>query len=147
MIRPFRAVRPTLSRRRLLACACGTAAALAVPALASAATPERLAGGDLAANLQRDGFASLLNQYFYVTTRFDGVVALQLVEVRDARAHGPSLAADSVTLVFLGSASARLPEGIYTVEHDTAGRAMMRLEREQHDGASSSYRAQFCLFA
>lgn len=102
---------------------------------------------DLSTGLARDKFQALLGENFYVSTRRKGVVVLQLVELRDYPMPVGDIATESFTLVFQGAPSPRLSESIYSLEHGSAGSALLRLERVRFTSTSALYRAQCCVFA
>ena len=135
----------TISRRNFVARAGTVLAAASVPAVVLAGTGA--AAVDFAAGLSRDAFGALLQETFYVNAGSAGTMALQLVEVRDAPSYPSAVATQSFTLVFQGIPSPKLREGLYTLEHGSAGRLLLRLERGRMTSVRALYRAHLCLFA
>jgi hypothetical protein len=137
-----------IRRRDFVAGAGGALAVGCVPVSILAATrtadPALI---DLSTGLSKDKFAALLNQNFYVATPRDGVMVLELVELRDGTAAQGDVRTDSFTLFFQGVPSPTLPDAIYTLEHGSAGSTLLRLEGANVVKRRARYRADFCLFA
>ena len=135
--------------RRDFVTSSGTALAAAFVSTSAIAATGILGPGavDLTTGLSRDKFRALLRQNFYVTTKSSGVVVLKLVELREyLRGYGvPPL--DSFILRFQGLPSPKLSAELYTLEHGSAGKALMRLEPVRVTVDRALYRAHFCLFA
>ena len=134
--------------RRDFVTSSGTALAAFVSTSAIAATGILGPGSvDLTTGLSRDKFRALLQQNFYVATKSSGVVVLKLVELREyLKGYGvPPL--DSFILRFQGLPSPKLGAGLYTLEHGSAGKALMRLEPVRVTVDRALYRAHCCLFA
>lgn len=125
----------------VLAAGCLSTSAIAVAGVLDVGTV------DLSSGLARDKFQALVGQMFNVTTRTSGVVVLQLVELRDYPFATGALATDNFTLRFMGPSSPRLSEGLYQLEHGSAGSVLLRLERVRFTSTSALYRAQCSLFA
>jgi hypothetical protein len=119
---------------------------LSTSALAATSVAE---GGvvDLSAGLTKESFQALLQQDFYVATKSSGVLVLQLAEVRDRSVEGGELPTESFTLYFHGLPSPRLKEGLYALDHGSAGQALLRLEPVKFTSTRAIYRAQLCQFS
>ena len=102
---------------------------------------------DLSSGLSRDKLQALVGQSFEVSTPKSGVVVLQLVELRDYPMAPGALATENFTLRFTGPASPRLSDGLYQLDHGSAGSALLRIERVRFTSTSALYRAQCSLFA
>lgn len=125
----------------VLAAGCLSASAMAVAGAVDASTV------DLSSGLARDKFQALVGQSFEVATPRHGVVILQLVELRDYPMSPGALATENFTLRFKGPSSPRLSEGLYQVEHGSAGSALLRIERVRLTSTGALYRAQCSVFA
>lgn len=135
----------TISRRNFVARAGTVLAAASVPTVVLAGAGA--ASVDFSAGLSREAFGSMLYETFYVNAGSAGTMALKLVEVRDAPSYPSAVATDSFTLIFEGVPSPKLREGLYKLEHGSAGSLLVRLERGRMTSLRALYRAQFCLFA
>jgi hypothetical protein len=135
--------------RRDFVTSSGTALAAAFVSTSAIAATGILSPGavDLTTGLSRDKFRALLQQNFYVATKTNGVVVLQLVELRDYLVASGAPPVDSFTLRFQGLPSPKLGAGLYTLEHGSAGKALMRLEPVRVTVDRALYRAHCCLFA
>lgn len=137
-----------ISRRDFVTSACGALAAGLVPAAALATGDPFSAGAvDLATGLSKAKFAALLQETFYVTTRSSGVLVMQLAELREHPMPTGDRPVDSFTLYFHGLPSPRLREGLYTLEHGSAGQALLRLEPVRFTSTRAVYRARCALLA
>lgn len=125
----------------MLAAGCLSTSAIAVAGVLDVGTV------DLSSGLTRDKFHALVGQLFNVTTRTSGVIVLQLVELRDYAYPIGARATENFTLRFRGPSSPRLSEGLYQLEHGSAGSALLRIERVRFTSTSALYRAQCSLLA
>jgi hypothetical protein len=137
-----------ISRRDFVTSTCGALAASLVPAVALAATDALAMGSvDLSTGLSKAKFAALLRQDFYVTTNSSGVLVMRLAELREYPMAMGARAAESFMLYFHGLATPRLPEGLYRLEHGSAGAVTLRLEPVSSTARRAVYRAHFSLLA
>ena len=135
-----------ISRRDFVTSACGALAASLVPAAAFAANDALAMGAvDLSTGLSKAKFAALLRQDFYVTTRTGGVLVMRLAELRERPMAVGDRPVESFTLYFHGLSSPRLQEGLYRLEHGSAGAATLRLEPVSATARRAVYRAHFSL--
>jgi hypothetical protein len=137
-----------ISRRDFVARTGTVLAAGCVPSFVHAATGATKAGSvDLSSGLSKDAFRSLLNENFYVSTSSDGVMVLRLADLQEHAAAQGEIPTDAFTLIFEGVPSPQLPDGLYTLEHGSAGNVLLRLEAAQAAPRRARYRAVCCLFA
>lgn len=135
-----------ISRRDFVTRAGSALAAGCLPVAAFAAGELAGAGSvDLDAGLSKAKFRALLREPFTVATRSDGVMVLQLVELRDGSTTLGRRPTEGFTLFFRGVASPTLDAGLHTLEHGSAGRVTLRLDPARVTAESATYRAQFCL--
>jgi len=135
-----------ISRRDFVTRAGSALAAGCLPVAAFATSEFAGAGSvDFDSGLSKAKFRALLREQFSVATRSDGVMVLQLVELRDGRATQGRRSTEGFTLFFRGVASPTLGAGIYTLEHGSAGKVTLRLEPVRTTAESATYRAHFCL--
>jgi hypothetical protein len=134
--------------RRDFVTSSGTALAAALASTSALAATSILDPGavDLSTGLSRDKFRALLQQNFNVATKSSGVVVLTLVELREYLRGAGVPPLDSFTLRFQGLPSPKLGAGLYTLEHGSAGKALLRLEPVRVTADRALYRAQCCLF-
>jgi hypothetical protein len=92
--------------------------------------------------LSKQDFQSLLNTTFAVHAETGSRVNLNLVEVKDGPA---SLHTEQFTLTFRAPSAASLSEGMYPIEHASAGQFPLFLQTVGHDDAGRYYRATFSL--
>jgi hypothetical protein len=135
----------TLSRRDFVARTGTVLAAAGVPAVVLASSGA--AGVDFSAGLSRETLGAMLYETFYLNAGSAGTMALQLVEIRDAPAYPSSVMTEGFALYFQGVPAPKLREGLYTLEHGSAGKLLVRLERGRMTSERALYRAQFCLLA
>jgi hypothetical protein len=137
-----------ISRRDFVARTGTVLAAGCVPAFVHAATgATKAANVDLSSGISKEAFRALLNDNFYVSTSSDGVMVLRLTELREHAAAEAEIRTDAFTLIFEGATSPQLQEGLYTLEHGSAGKVLLRLELAQPAPRRARYRAVCCLFA
>ena len=137
-----------ISRRDFVTSTCGALAASLVPAVALAAGDALAMGSvDLSTGLSKAKFAALLRQDFYVATRTGGVLVMRLAELREHSMAVGARAVENFTLYFHGLPSPLLPEGLYRLEHGSAGAATLRLEPVSVTARRAVYRAHFSLLA
>jgi hypothetical protein len=137
-----------INRRDFVARTGTVLAAGCVPSFVHAATGATKAGNvDLSSGLSKEAFRALLNENFYVSTSSDGVMVLQLTELREDAVPQGEIRTDSFTLIFDGVPSPQLPDDLYTLEHGSAGSVLLQLEVAQAAPGRARYRAVCCLFA
>jgi hypothetical protein len=137
-----------ISRRDFVA-GSGTALVGALASTSALAATHILDAGavDLATGFSRDKFRALLQQNFIVATKSSGVVVLKLVELREYLRGAGVPPLDSFVLRFQGPPSPKLGARLYTLEHGSAGKALLRLEPVRVTTDRALYRAHCCLFA
>src|ERR1700730_1846923 len=87
-------------------------------------------------------FAACLNQDFEVVFT-DGTLVLQLSEARPLDASHRLAGREPFSLVFLGPAQLRLPQGIYKISNAQLGEMEIFLVQIAADQTSSSFEAVF----
>jgi hypothetical protein len=98
--------------------------------------------GDSQLQLGKKDFQALLNTTFAVITETGSLVNLKLIEVQD----GPvSLNAEQFTLSFSAPRRPSLVEGMYPIEHISAGRFSLFLQTAGINRAARFYQATFNL--
>ncbi len=107
----------------------------------AAQTPGNRRGVSLQGRVSKAVFLELVGDTFTVSSE-DHTAWITLIEVEDGH---PSAVAEQFSLVFQGPGDLALPEGVYTVEHRTAGRTTLFLQPGGHDGHNSYYGAAFNL--
>ena len=137
-----------ISRRDFVTGAGSVLAAGFIPTAVLAASDAVATGSvDLSTGLSKAKFAALLRENFQVTTRSSGVLVMQLAELRELPMAAGGRPVENFTLYFHGLPSPRLREGLYTVEHGSAGPALLRLEPARFTSTRAIYRAHCCLFS
>jgi hypothetical protein len=95
-----------------------------------------------AAGLTKDKFTALLNETFYIHTADEGVVIVQLVQVKTIEQPANP---EQFSLIFRGPALPALAASLYDVEHWLAGRTSLYLEPSRAEPDGNVYRADLAL--
>jgi hypothetical protein len=97
---------------------------------------------DFSSGLSKTKFEALLNEFFYVYTERDGIVPVQLLQIKGLK--GPSNT-EQFSLFFKGPYSPSLTAGSYEIEHDLTGNLSLYLEPFEAPENVPLYRADFSL--